>query len=128
MSTTGTYNNCRNNKRDRDRGGGGGSSTDNKQAAGPKYLLTFKPADGGAKRIDWNTIPLNNKWNKRHITAWHRSKMYDTDNARWQVKDKEFKKFLAERKAGQSGRTNAAQTSAAKRAAFQAQLDALVLD
>ena len=56
MSTTGTYNNGRNNKQDRDEGGGsgagGGSSTDKNHAVGPKYLLTFKPADGGAKRID----------------------------------------------------------------------------
>ena len=51
--------------------------------------------------------------------------MYDTDNARWQVKHAEFKKLLADRKAGQSGQTNTAQTLAAKRAALQAQLDAL---
>ena len=58
MSTSGTYNNGRNTKWDRDESGGGGggtgggSSTD-KYAEGPKYLLTFKAADGGAKRMDW---------------------------------------------------------------------------
>ena len=55
MSTAGTYNSDRNNKRDRDKGGGGGGgggSRTDKYAEGPKYLLIFKAANGGAKRID----------------------------------------------------------------------------
>ena len=110
MSTTGHYNNDRNNKRDRDEGGGGGGGDGDgggtsKYAEGPKYLLTIKAANGGAKRIDWKAIDLSDKWRVRHITAWKRSKMYDTDHARWKVKQAEFKKTHCGKESGKE-RTN----------------------
>ena len=65
-----------------------------------------------------------------HKRAWKRSKLYDDENAKWTAQQKKYKAWKAAGSTGslrrfKTGEVKAELTVAQKKAALQAQIDAL---
>ena len=109
------------------RGRGNGTTSGSGRPA-PAYSQKCKAADGGGARIDHKTVEFSNKWDYVHQGAWRRSKMYDDDYAKWKARETKHKAWKA---AGSNGQLRDFEevkqelTVAQKKAALQAQIDAL---
>ena len=90
----------------------------------------YEAKDGGGKRINHRTIAFSQEWSKHHQQAWTWSKLYDENYEQWKTDQANWKAWVAGGKKGRPKRNRnrgtREPTLAAKRAALQAQLDALV--